>query len=79
MSPPGVATLTTGRSLRGVSDSGNSQPVPRLIHGRVRAETNGDAAAPYEAHIRTSAGKELEVLVRKGFEVVEAREHPAHR
>jgi hypothetical protein len=45
----------------------------------VRAETNGDAAAPYEAHIRTSAGEELEVLVSKGFEVVDARAHPEHR
>ena len=45
----------------------------------VRTETNNDATAPYEAHIRTSAGKELEVLVSKAFEVVDAREHPAHR
>ena len=45
----------------------------------VRTETNNDSAAPYEAHIRTSAGKELEVLVSKAFEVVDAREHPAHR
>ena len=42
----------------------------------VRTETNGDSAAPYEAHIRTSAGTELEVLVSSGFAVVEAREHP---
>jgi hypothetical protein len=43
-----------------------------------RTETNGDSAAPYESHIKTSAGKELEVLVSKAFEVVDAREHPAH-
>lgn len=43
----------------------------------VRTETNGDSAAPYESHITTSAGKELEVLVSKAFEVVDAREHPA--
>ena len=43
----------------------------------VRTETNGDSAAPYESHITTSAGKELEVLVSKDFEVVDAREHPA--
>jgi hypothetical protein len=43
----------------------------------VRTETNGDSSAPYESHIRTSAGKELEVLVSKGFKVVDAREHPA--
>ena len=43
----------------------------------VRTETNGDSAAAYESHITTSAGKELEVLVDKDFEVVDAREHPA--
>ena len=43
----------------------------------VRTETNGDSAAAYESHITTSAGKELEVLVNKDFEVVDAREHPA--
>ena len=43
----------------------------------VRTETNGDSSAPYESHITTSAGKELEVLVNKDFEVVDAREHPA--
>jgi hypothetical protein len=43
----------------------------------VRTETNGDSAAPYESHITTSAGKELEVLVSKTFEVLDAREHPA--
>jgi hypothetical protein len=42
----------------------------------VRTETNSDSAAPYESHIRTSAGKELEVLVSKDFKVVDAREHP---
>jgi hypothetical protein len=45
----------------------------------VRTETNGDSAAPYESHITTSAGKELEVLVSKDFEVVDARENPARR
>ena len=44
----------------------------------VRTETNGDSSAPYESHIRTSAGQELEVLVSKDFTVVDAREHPAH-
>ena len=43
----------------------------------VRTETNGDASAPYEAHITTSAGAELEVLVSKDFKVLDAREHPA--
>ena len=41
----------------------------------VRTETNRDPAAPYESHITTSDGKELEVLVNARFEVVEAREH----
>jgi len=43
----------------------------------VRTETNGDSAAPYESHITTSAGKELEVLVSKDFKVLDAREHAA--
>ena len=42
-----------------------------------RSETNGDSAAPYESHITTSAGKELEVLVSKDFKVLDAREQPA--
>jgi hypothetical protein len=45
----------------------------------VRTETNGDSSAPYESHIKTTAGKELEVLVSKDFAVVDAREHAAHR
>jgi hypothetical protein len=44
----------------------------------VRTETNRDAGAPYESHIKTSAGKELEVHVSKDFKVLDAREHPAH-
>jgi uncharacterized membrane protein YkoI len=43
----------------------------------VRTETNGDSAAPYESHITTRDGKELEVLVSKDDKVVDAREHPA--
>ena len=43
----------------------------------VRTETNRDSSAPYESHIKTTDGKELEVLVSKDFEVVDAREHPA--
>jgi uncharacterized membrane protein YkoI len=39
----------------------------------VRTETNGDSAAPYESHITTKDGKELEVLVSKDFKVVDAR------
>jgi hypothetical protein len=44
----------------------------------VRTETNADSSAPYESHIKTSAGKELEVLVSKDFAVVGANERPAH-
>ena len=41
-----------------------------------RTETNGDSTAPYESHITTKDGKELEVLVSKDLEVVTARSHP---
>ena len=43
----------------------------------VRTETNGDGSAPYESHIKTSDGKELEVHVSKDFAVADAVEHPA--
>jgi hypothetical protein len=43
-----------------------------------RTESNDDASAPYESHIKTSAGKELEVHVGKDFKVLDASEHPAH-
>jgi hypothetical protein len=43
----------------------------------VRTESNNDSTAPYESHVRTSDGKELEVLVSKDFKVVDGREHPA--
>lgn len=43
-----------------------------------RTETNTDGSAPYESHIRTSDGKELEVHVSKDFAVTDAQEHPAH-
>ncbi|HEY6891669.1 MAG TPA: hypothetical protein VI300_27940 [Solirubrobacter sp.] len=44
----------------------------------VRTETNTDSSAPYESHIKTTDGKELEVTVDKDFKIVDAREHPAH-
>jgi len=43
----------------------------------VRTETNSDSDAPYESHIKTSDGKELEVTVSKDFKVVAANERPA--
>lgn len=42
----------------------------------LRTETNADGSAPYESHIRTSGGQELEVHVGKDFKVLDAREHP---
>jgi hypothetical protein len=44
----------------------------------VRTETNNGSDAPYESHITTKDGKQLEVLVSKDFEVVGANEQPAH-
>ncbi|HEX6712202.1 MAG TPA: hypothetical protein VF066_02415 [Thermoleophilaceae bacterium] len=44
----------------------------------VRTETNTDSSAPYESHIKTKDGKELEVTVSKDFEIVAANEQPAH-
>ena len=44
----------------------------------VRTETNADGTAPYESHIRTKAGVDLEVLVSSTFQVVDAREGPPH-
>ena len=43
-----------------------------------RTETNSDSSAPYESHITTSAGTELEVHVSREFAVVDAAQHPAH-
>jgi uncharacterized membrane protein YkoI len=43
-----------------------------------RTETNTDSSAPYESHIRTSDGTELEVRVSQDFAVVDAQQHPAH-
>lgn len=45
----------------------------------VRSETNSDSSAPYEAHITTSAGKELEVRVSKDFQVVDAESRAARK
>ena len=44
----------------------------------LRTETNTDGSAPYESHIKTSDGKELEVQVSKDFAVVASNERPAH-
>jgi hypothetical protein len=44
----------------------------------LRSETNDAADAPYEAHIKTKDGTELEVTVSKDFKVVDANQRPAH-
>jgi hypothetical protein len=41
----------------------------------VRTEINNDSSEPYESQIKTSARKELEVLVSKNFKFEDAREH----
>ena len=43
-----------------------------------RTETNAQGSAPYESHIKTSDGKELEVQVSKDFEVTASNAMPAH-
>jgi uncharacterized membrane protein YkoI len=43
-----------------------------------RTETNTDGSAPYESHIKTSDGTELEVHVSQDFQVVGAVSRPAH-
>jgi hypothetical protein len=42
----------------------------------VRTETNTDGSAPYESHVTTTDGKQLEVHVSKDFAVVDATERP---
>jgi hypothetical protein len=41
-----------------------------------RTETNNDTNAPYESHITTKDGTELEVTVSKDFAVVASNAHP---
>jgi hypothetical protein len=72
---PGGETALTGATKDKVEAAVNAKYPGATI---VRTESNGDSSAPYESHIKTSAGQELEVLVSKDFAVVDAREHPAH-
>ena len=67
-------TALTGETKQKVEDAVKAKYSGATILG---TETNNDSSAPYESHIRTSDGKQLEVLVSKDFEVVDAREHPA--
>ncbi len=73
--PGGAETALTGDTKTKVEAAVKAKYPGAAI---VRTETNGDSAAPYESHITTSDGTELEVLVSAGFEVVDAREHPPH-
>src|SRR5689334_7339880 len=43
-----------------------------------RTETNTDGSAPYESHIKTGDGTQLEVHVSQAFQVVDAVSRPAH-
>ena len=73
--PGGGETALTGDTKAKVEAAVKAEYPGATI---VRTETNGDSSAPYESHVKTSAGQELEVLVSKDFAVVDAREHPAH-
>ena len=66
----GGETALTGDTKQQVEDAVLAKYPGATI---VRTETNADSAAPYESHIQTSAGKELEVLVSRDFKVVDAR------
>jgi uncharacterized membrane protein YkoI len=72
--PGGGETALTGDTKQKVEDAVLAKYPGATI---VRTETNRDGNAPYESHIKTSDGKELEVLVGKEFKVVESREMPA--
>jgi uncharacterized membrane protein YkoI len=71
----GDETALTGDTRQKVEDAVLANYSGATI---VRTETNGDGSAPYESHIRTSDGKEVEVLVNGDFQVVGANERPAH-
>ncbi|MDA0160286.1 hypothetical protein OM076_08425 [Solirubrobacter ginsenosidimutans] len=68
-------TALTGATKQRVEDAVLAKYPGATI---VRTETNTDSSAPYESHIKTTDGKELEVTVDKDFKIVDAREHPAH-
>jgi uncharacterized membrane protein YkoI len=68
--PRGDETALTGDKKAGVEAAVLAKYAGAKI---VRTETNADGGAPYESHITTTAGKELEVLVSNDFKVVEAR------
>jgi hypothetical protein len=72
--PGGGETALTGQTKQKVEAAVLAKYPSATIE---RTETNGDPAAAYESHVTTSAGKELEVLVNKAFEVVDARGHSA--
>jgi hypothetical protein len=68
-------TALTGDTKKSVEDAVLAKYPGATI---VRTETNVDGSAPYESHITTTDGKQLEVQVSKDFAVVAANEQPAH-
>ena len=75
MGPGGGETALTGETTAKVEAAVLAKYPGATI---VRTETNADGTAPYESHIRTKAGVDLEVLVSSTFQVVDAREGPPH-
>ena len=71
----GGETALTGETKTKVEAAVNAKYPGATIE---RTETNVDGSAPYESHITTADGKQLEVQVSKAFEVVAANEQPAH-
>jgi hypothetical protein len=70
---PGAGeTPLTGDTKTSVEDAVKAKYPGATIE---RTESNGDSAAPYESHITTAGGQELEVLVGKDFQIVTTRSH----
>ena len=81
--PPGRHVGANGQreqSLTGdVASKVRDAALAKVDGGTIeRVETDADHGSPYEAHVRTSDGTELEVLVNKSFEVTAVNEmqHP---
>jgi hypothetical protein len=81
--PPGRHVGANGereRALSGdVADKVRAAALAKVAGGTIeRVETDADHGSPYEAHVRKSDGKELEVLVDKSFAVTAVNDmrHP---